>query len=279
MPAMLRTIAFLLLASFGTAAAAESFDIAAPIAGQTGKTWFDIAKIIVPDLHWQGERAVGASSIPLRNLDPADDEIARPEAQFVILSVQVEEIEAEGRRLTLASFGLGPADGWAIGIEALALFDENFVLLDAINIGQDQFTELRGSPIRIARDSEAVLSYSEHFNSNQTYGHYALIMVKDGRLETIDTIGVLSDRWCGHERTQSLDASAADAGAGYWPITVTVTDVLTTEGQGECGEDAADEEPFENTVSATYNWSASMGFYVADREALDQLAEVNRNRY
>lgn len=276
---MLRPIAFCFFALAAVpASACDCHELSDPVAGHPGKTWFDIAKAIVPDLHWQGERAVGSTSVPLRYVDPDEEEEALPERQFIVHGLEVKPLLAEGRALTLVSFGLGPADGWAIDIEALALFDETLVLLDAINIGQDKTTGTRGAPIRISATDEAVLTYSEHFNSNQTYGSYALVMVKGGKWQTIGTISTLSDRWCAHQRTQTLDVSAPEAGAGRWPITVTVTDTQTFDETMDCGDQVA-EPDFTRIYATTYRWSASMGAYVADGEGFAGLHAINQERY
>ena len=271
----------LLIAVLGLAAlpaTAERFELGQPVPGQAGKTWFDAVKLVVPDLIWQGDNATGATSIPLRSVDSNDNELASPEAEFIVHGVDVEPLLAEGRALTLVSFGLGPAAGWAAEIEALAVFDENLALLDAINIGQDKLNEIRGTPIRISAADEAVLTYSEHFNSNQTYGLYALLMVKDGKFQTIDIVGTLGDRWCGHERTQALAVSSQDAGIGYWPITVTVTAVQKATADKDCGDEVR-QPGFERTYATTYNWSASMGVYVTEGEGFAALAEENSERY
>jgi hypothetical protein len=274
---MTRLLFALALALFAIPAAqAENLDD--PIAGHPGKTWYDLIRAVVPDLSPSGE---GSKTIPLRYVEDLgdSDEDPVPEGPFVVHDAETRTIRAEGRQLTVLSVDIGPAEGWAASIEALALFDEEFKLLDAINVGQDRFNELRADAIPISARDEALLTYSEHFNSNQTYGSYALVMVRDGRWQTIDTVSTLSDRWCGHERTQSLDVASTKTGAGYWPITVTVTDIQRAQDtDGECG-DEADETDFEKGYAATYNWSASMGLYVADGDSLTALADENSGRY
>lgn len=277
---MIRLVLALVLTAFAPnpALACEACELSDPIAGYPGKTWYDLVKAIVPDLTPEGK---GTDTIALRYVEDLGDADGDPvpEGPFVIYNLESRTIEAEGRRLTVVSVNLGPADGWAASIEALALFDEKLELLDATNVGQDNSNWLQGGPIRISARDEALLIQSEHFNSNQTYDSYALLMVKNGKWQTIDTIWTLGDRWCGHERTESLDVASSEAGAGYWPITVTVTDVQrSTEADEECG-DEADMPDLTETYSTTYAWSASMGLYFADKDGFEALSAINRDRY
>jgi hypothetical protein len=167
-PSMTRLLFALALALFAIPAAqAENLDD--PIAGHPGKTWYDLIRAVVPDLSPSGE---GSKTIPLRYVEDLgdSDEDPVPEGPFVVHDAETRTIRAEGRQLTVLSVDIGPAEGWAANIEALALFDEEFKLLDAINVGQDRFNELRADAIPISARDEALLTYSEHFNSNQTYG-------------------------------------------------------------------------------------------------------------
>ncbi len=279
-PRMLRALTLSLLAvtAVSAAHAGDYFDLEDEIAGHPGKTWYDAVKAIVPDLKPDG---TGTLQIDLPYVVDLGDSDLPPKAvePITVHSVEVQQIEAEGRQLTLVLADLGEADGWASNVEAMALFDENMTLLDAINVGQDKVTELYGEPIRISARDEAVVTHSEHFNSNQTYGAYAVVMVRDGKFQTIDAVDTLGDRWCGHDRSQAIAVSASDAGAGYWPLTITVTDELKRADEGaDCGDEVM-QEPWTETYSQTYNWSASMGLYVAGDEGFAELNAINSERY
>lgn len=272
---MIRTLAFsLVVLASAPAMACDCRELSDPVDGHPGKTWYDLVKTIVPDLTPEGR---GSKVVDLRYVEEIGEEPV-PEGPFVVRSVETRTIEAADRTLTVLSANLGPSAGWAANIEALGVFDENLRLLDVIDVGQDKSTGLVGKPIRISAQDEALLTYSEHFNSNQTYGSYALLMVRNGKWQVIDTISTLSDRWCAHERTQALDVSAPDAGAGYWPITITVTDAQTFDETMDCGDQTA-EPDFTRTYATTYTWSASMGVYVAGEDGFEALSAANRDRY
>lgn len=277
---MIRTLAFCLLslaACFPAAAACDCYNLFEVVPGHPDKTWHDLVKVIVPDLNDSGE---GTEAIELPYVEELGDSDADPvpAGPIRISTVEGKTIQAQGRTLTVMRADLGQADGWATHVVALAVFDEDLKFLDAINIGQDQMTGIAGEPIRISAKDEALLTYSEHFNSNQTYGSYALVMVKEGKWQTIDVVSTLSDRWCAHERTQTLDVSAPDAGAGYWPITIRVLDAQTYDEAMDCGDQVREAE-FTNAFETTYSWSASMGLYVAGEDGFEALGEVNQDRY
>jgi hypothetical protein len=271
------TISLLLFTAISGANAAY-FDLDDPVAGQPGKTWADIVRLIVPDLDANGE---GSTVIDLPYVvDLGDgDPPPQPALPVSVSSIEVEPIRTEGRTLTAMLVDLGGADGWAINVVALALLDEDLKLIDVINVGQDKLNAIRPPLLQISEKDDALLVYSEHFNSNQVYGSYALLMVRDGKFQTIDTYATLNDSWCGHDRKQTLAFDIPPAGAGYWPITATITD---RQAEPDPAEDCGDEVPqpgFENAYSVTYTWSASMGMYVADGEGLNPVYEMNESRY
>jgi len=254
------------------------FDLDEAVAGHPDTTWATLVRQIVPDLNAEG---VARTVIDLRYLvDLGDgDPPPVPQLPLSLSSVVAEPIEVEGRTLTAMLVDLGPAEGWAVNVAALALFDENLTLLDVVNVGQDRLNTLRLPHLRISETSEALLTYSEHGNSNQVYGAYGLIMVRDGTFQVIDTFSTLDDRWCGHLRTQSLAFDSPPAGPGFWPIRAAITDRLADP---DLTEDCGDEivlPGFETTYSVTYAWSAAMGLYVADGDSLDAFYALNEARY
>jgi hypothetical protein len=269
------------LAAAVSAAHAEYYNLGDAVAGHPDAIYFDLAKALIPDLHLDasgGFTGTKALQVPfVQHVDGEED--PTPPEVVNLFSVEAMPFEAEGRDFTLMLAGMGPVDGWVAEYEVLAIFDEDLKLVDALNIGMDRVTEIRDdAPIRISKQDEAILTYSEHFNSNQTYGQQALIFFRHGKLQVIDIIGVFSDRWCGHDQVQELAITSPDAGDGLWPITATVTDTLLVATDEDCGE-AAPEVPFTRSYAATYNWDASLGKYAADSQELDALARYNQGRF
>ncbi len=197
----LTTSLWLLAALSG--ARADYVDLDDAVAGHPGKTWADVVRAIVPDLDADGR---GNTVIDLPYLvDLGDgDPPPQPQLPVSVSSIEVSPIKAEGRSFTTMLVDLGGADGWAVNVVALALLDEDLKLLDVINVGQDKLNAFRPPLLQISDKDQALLTYSEHGNSNQVYGAYGLIMVRDGKFQVIDTYATLDDRWCGHERKQTL---------------------------------------------------------------------------
>jgi hypothetical protein len=281
---MLRALAAALIAITSISAAhAAYYDLHDPVEGHPEVSYFDLVRNIVPDLQQVDLHGVGKTAIEVRYIEDLgeEDENPKPLPDFEIYSVEAMPIQVGGKPWMLMLTDLGPADGWAAHYQVLSLFDEDLTMRDAVNVGQDQLTGL-DALVRVSATDEAVLTYSEHFNSNQTYGAYGWLMVRDGKFQTVDTFYILSDRWCGHLRTQQLSVSAEGAGDGYWPVTVSVADKLEIPAEDVadgCGEDADTEQPFETAYTANYSWSASLGQYITESTDFDRLSEINQVRY
>lgn len=280
---MIRTLAVSLFAfAFAVSAArAEYYELGNAVVGHPDAVYFDLVKALVPDIHLDANGGfTGSQAIQVPSVDHSEDyEDPTPPELASVSSVEAMPFQAEGRAFTLMSVSLGQPDGWVGEYEVLAIFDEDLKLVDAVNIGLDRITEIRGdAPIRISKQDQAVLTYSEHFNSNQTYGQQVLIFFREGKLRVIDIIGVFGDRWCGHDQVQDLIVTAPEAGVGYWPITATVTDTLLVGADDECGE-GSHQMPFKRTYAATYNWDATLEKYVADSDELVMLGRYNASRF
>lgn len=276
---MIRTLLVALALGAAVSPASAAFvDLDDPVQGHPGMTWADVVRHIVPDLDAQGQ---GHKVVELPYLvDLGDgDPPPQPVLPVSVGSIEVEELEAEGRAYTVMLLDLGGAEGWAVTIAPLVLLDKKMALLDVINVGQDRLNALKLPMVRISDRDEAVLTYSEHGNSNQVYGTYGLVMVRNGAFQVIDTFNTLDDHWCGHARTQRLRFDTPSKGPGYWPVRATITDTLVDPDPGEdCGDEAR-EAGFENTYSETYRWSSSLGQYVRDGDGLAPLYEINEGRY
>lgn len=274
---MIRPASLAVLAVFAalSVARAEPYGLAEPVPGQAQAAFLDLLRTVIPDLTDAGT-AEAPLRLPYIARDESDED-PQTEASFSLSGLQSVRIRSEGREVTLVLADLGQADGWVSHVELLAAFDENLRLLDAINVGQDQTTGIAGAPIPISPADDAILTYSEHTNSSQTYGAYGLVMLKDGRFQVIDTVSTLGDRSCGRQRTQELTATAPVDGPGYAPVTLTVNDVQSVLDE-DCDEERA-PPAFEKAYSVTYTWSASLGGYVADSDDFAELNLENQDRY
>lgn len=81
-----------------------------------------------------------------------------------------------------------------------------------------------------------LVTTSAHFNSGQGYKISPIILIRNDRLELIDTVMMLDELVCTHGRVQTLTVAT---GAYYEPfadIVAAVTDTITPADQ-DCGED------------------------------------------
>jgi len=260
-------------------AGAESASILEPVPGHPEMRWFDLLASVVPGLQLEGDRAVGEAVVDIPHIAGEGYLNDAGPTSFDLRSVSFEMIEAEGRERLLVLASLGGTEFDVAGTEVLALFEADLTYLDAVQVGFDRFTGFREPPaVRIGPDDEAVMVDSSHFNSSQNYSNSTLLFVRDGKLQLVDTVFTFGDRGCNFAQQQTLSVIADENGEGeYWPITAKVVEIRTVS--NECEEAETVDPPFSRAVSVTYTWSTSLGGYVADSEALAELAQQTSERF
>lgn len=277
---MIRTalLALLVLLAGVSAGQAGYFDLSDPIEGHPGKTYFDLARSIVTDLHMEGDLAVGEVAIPVRHI--VDGYGGRPPARIELSGLIAVPFRGEAHLGTLALIDLGWSDDRVEPTAVLALFDERLRLVDAVDVGMDRQVGIQGEPFKISDWNEAVAVYSSHHNSNQSYDQYAVVFFRNGRFQLVDTVSTFGDHNCGQSHHQSIAFSSAPAAEGddFWPITVTVKDKLEVDLTVTC-EDMDYDEPFERSTAVTYRWDDVREAYQPDSDALERLAETSSERY
>jgi hypothetical protein len=282
-PTFVQLVVFLLFALLAPAAAtageASSADLGAEVPGLEHVIYFDLVRQLVPDLAAVGDGYEGHKVIDVRHI--AGDEMKSTPAETVRPSrVDVLPVRSDGKDRLLLMLDLGQSEDAAQGYEILALF--NIVgepkLLDAAEVGSDQFTSFR-EPDRISlgEGKDLVLTQSSHFNSNQTYIDSALILIRNDSLQLVDSIFTFHDRACSFVRDEVLDVRAGDRdGRTYSDIVVTVTE--TTALADPICEGDQPPPPGTRTVSATYRWDAAASRFVPDSDAIEKLEQENMER-
>ena len=259
-----------------TAALADDVDRVQPGDRFTGDvTYADLIRQIVPDF----DAANGAKGqmLDLRRLDSGDVEQASL-APFKISSVPVVLFDDAGEPRLLMLLGLGMAVDSPEGLAIAALFDGNapYALMDAANVALDRWTGFAEPGHLVSPTGQDVfVIYSEHFNSNQTYGFHTLMTADGGRLAAIDTISTFDERLCAGETTQRARFAFGDGPAE--PILATV-EIESIPSGGDCGESAA-LDASKRTISVTYGRDAATGAYTADSDAFERLRQENEQRY
>ncbi|MBX3570385.1 MAG: hypothetical protein KF914_20150, partial [Rhizobiaceae bacterium] len=250
------------------------------IPGHGPTTYLDLMRLVVTDLARDGNGYAGRTLAPVRTLD-ADVQAAEPPAQIGITGVETIGPGGQGgdEVLLLADFGgnVGSAEGYAV----LGLFDLSGVprLRDAVNVAHDRFTSFnQPAVLAVAEGATLVLSRSSHFNSNQSYVTTALLLVRDGRIEPVDTVFTFDETGCDFERRQALSFAAKGA-SGSRPADFDVTVTETTRPAADPCGDGPVPAASTRTIAVTYAWNTAEGRYQPSSDALLQLAAENAERF
>jgi hypothetical protein len=253
-------------------------DTAVTVHGVT--TYLDLARHFVPDIKNTGNGYAGTKRIKIRHIAGPDHD-NEDATSFGFYDIARVMMKTDGKDRLLVLFDFAQAAQTAQGVAVLALYDiaHQPVLLDAADIGFDQSTYFFDQALMpVAEGSDVILTMSSHFNSSQSYVTQSMIMVRNDKLELIDTAMLFGDRNCGVDRQQTI-AYAANPSQGkpYAPIKVTVND--TTSAIEEDCADLAPAQLGKREIKVTYTWDAPAGKYVPDSDALDRLAKENESRF
>ncbi|TPK94351.1 MULTISPECIES: hypothetical protein [unclassified Mesorhizobium] len=274
--------ACLLLPCLWTVALAQAVsfpELNSAVPGHQDVTYFDLAKMIVPDLKAGDDGFyTGSAPIEMRDILGGNDGGSPPET-VNLPNAAVLAIKAGGKDRLAMLLDLGQAQDSAEGFAVLALYDLTGKpkLLDAVNVGTDQSTYFRDpAKLAISPDEEALITMSTHFNSNQGYVGTILILVRDDRFEPIDQINTFDENVCAYKRTQDLSFQTHAGDKPYAAIEVTVTDA--TKPSGESCEEPAPAAA-SHDISVIYHWDKAKSRYLRDSDAFEKLSAENAERF
>lgn len=273
-------LAFLLLPPTSRLSNAQgvSFpELDASVLGLEGVIYLDLVRQLIPDLALNGTVYEGHDVIEVRNL--AGPGGTKPPATINLYNVATLDVASDGKERRLLLVDLGQASDSAEGFAILALYDLAGApkLVDAANVAYDRNTSF-GDPGRLplGEGKDAVITMSTHFNSGQGYVTTVLILIRNDRLELIDSIFTFDEKFCSFTRVQQPSLRRVDRGGKtYGGIEVTVNETTASTGQDCEGEKAP--EPGTRTIAATYRWDGER--FAADSDALGKLAEENAERF
>ncbi len=263
----------------GRAATPDLPEVTGAVAGHPGVTYLDLLREAIPDLAYNAaDKQVEGHLKSLRHImgkgaggDPPDP--------VVVDFIEVRHIKAGGRPRLVVLAGLGQAEDSAQSATLLALFDDAAKprLLDAVDVGVDKDTGFNDHPSQIALGpgDDALVTYSEHSNSNQSYQARLVIFVRGDRLRLIDDIFVLSDNACGYQRDET-PVFATQPATPYATVLVAVTERLKRLDEDCSGQ--AVPRPYVRAYHAAYRWDAAKGAFVG-RGDLVRLDKLNRGRF
>jgi hypothetical protein len=105
--------------------------------------------------------------------------------------------------------------------------------------------------LQIAADSLALVTSSWHSNAGEYYVTNALVFLRGGKLEPIDTFSAYSETSCGLLSRQSYAFSSA-LGSPYYAVTAALSYIGGTP----------TVEPYDHSVTKTYHWDSGENRFV-----------------
>lgn len=276
----MRLVCSVLLACFSAPVWASEHVADTPVPGGAGLTAHDLLVKVMPDLERNDTDLAGSQPVTLRLLLEPEFE-AYPHNIISVDSVQLQPLGSGGEDHLLLLASLGPGEFAVADVVLLALFDEDFDLLDAANVGLDRVTSFGEPPLlQIGRNSEAVIITNQHWNSNQAYSDIALIGVHEERLTMLASFFMLSDQACGFANTQSVEFSTLAEGPGPWPLVAILHEERTLDPACDPGQELAPASS--QRLELTLNWDENVGHYIHTPEgawALEQWRRATEARF
>ena len=262
-------------------AAATTADAVVP--GHPGVTYLALLRHLVPDLARTDPQAAGPAQIeghlakPLSHVAGADNGGDAPDP-VVLGTVEMQRIKVGGRPRLLILADLGHSDDRVAGTSVLALFDDAPVprLLDAVDVGMDRDTGFsERERLTLGPGDDAVVVYSEHFNSLQTYGFHTVVFARRDRLAMVAQVFTLSSRMCGWQRTEDPTFTVRpDPGRPYGQVSVAIRVAVTREPDEDCGQPVPRASA--RTWRGAWRWDGRRGRWAGGSAALDRLDKQNR---
>jgi hypothetical protein len=257
-----------------------SVDLEGLAPGHPRVTWRQLLQAVAPDLKDQGDDVVGHVPEPLRHLAGKGEGGDLPDPQ-VFTELESATLKVGGRVYLALVADLGPSDDRVASNTLLALFDASPTpkLLDAAAVGLDRLTGFNDPDrIRIGPGDEALITYSEHFNSSQTYAQRLVVFAHDGKLERIEQLSDLSERDCGYEIDETPTfATHPDKDRRYWRIEITQHETLKPDPSEDC--DKRPPRAYHHTYREVLRWDDDKGRYVVVSSSLGKLDKRDRARF
>jgi hypothetical protein len=281
--------AFVLLccALLAKASAAEivSAGLSDAVPGHPGLAYLDLVRQIAPDL--APAKDGSAAGHLAAELHFADGEWSADAGEPVTIDhVTALALRAEGKEQLALLVDLGDGGDRAESFTALALYDDAPTpkLLDIADASYDQFTIFGDPPLLdLSADDQAILVRNTRSNSNQDSEVTEFLFIRNDRIAAIGDVLAFSDWNCKfkHRQTSSFD-TVPDPGKPYAGVRASVLDEVVAQDEnyeGMCGDNEKHPTLHARTVSATWRWDAGAEKFVADSDALEELAKDDTDRF
>ena len=262
----------------------EAFtDAGDKVAGHPDLTYLDLVKQGVPDLAPSADGKSLEGSLPdtLRELAGKDSDDDPPDpATLSDLETLPFRSGDQPRLALLADFGHN--DERVEDFALLMVFDaagRTPRLLDAGFVGIDKDTAFSEHPlIALGAGDEAIVTYSEHFNSNQTYAGWMVSFLHGRQLLMVTQEHLLSERLCGYERDETPVFSTRAVPRGpYRELDMTVTEEVTHNGE-DCGDDKIPPVS-KHVYRDSWRWDVRAGRFVQRLNGVARLDKKNEARF
>ncbi len=248
------------------------------VPGASSATFFDLARSFVPDLQPDGMGWTG-HALDAKLSKRLDLETDWPEG-LAIDGVETVTFGSGTNRRLAVLFDFGPLSEEPLAPAILALYsaEREPRLLDAVDVGLDRETGLVSPVVLDLGDgAQALVSESSHWNSNQTYRTTSIVLADTDRLQNIDDILTLSERYCGLNRLQEPAISVEPEKAGGRAAIQVEVKIYDEKVEESCDTQVTPSET--RTVSVLYRWNSETKSYRPDSQDLEKLAEENEKRF
>lgn len=240
-------------------------------------TYLDLARHFVADLHGEGNDYKGGKIRRVRHAAGRDSENTDLSLAVIDHAERLDLVSGGERRMALL-FDFGQDGGFAQSFTVLALYalDGEVRLLDAVDVGLDQWTSPNESPVLPLASGESVLVFrSSHFNSQEAYLFTTLLLVRNDRLATIISYFTLD--WQGCDDNDSVKQASSFrtlARRKHIPDTIEVSVTASKIRGGDyCGEPVV--EVSKRKQSVRFKWDSKLGRYRVPKDSLQRLQQAN----
>ena len=253
------------------------------VPGHPGVTYLDLLKQAIPSLaaNDANHDIEGHLARPLRHLAGKTYEGDPPDPVVVGLIEDVR-FRAAGKPRIAILVDLGADPDRAYDTALLALYDDASKpkLLDVVDVGVDKEVSF-GEPAKLplGPGDDALVAYSEHFNTSATYEARVLAYVRHDQWRLVDNVFLFADRACGWDREETPSwSTAAVAGAPYREIDVKVVETLTRAKDADCGDDKI-PRPYVRVWHGAWRWDAKKQDFIELPDTLRRLDKLNAARF
>ena len=264
--------ALVLLAGLAAAGAAEIND---PAPGLAGVTYFDLVKLLIPDLAPVGRGgASGSLLLPRRGL-----ETAAPRSQNLVIAapraILPLDLPASGKQLALI-VELAPAQGPDDTTAILMLVDlqRDLHLLDAIQLNDETTPAPKIAVAGELAERAPLLEFtSERAFAGGRIAATELAFIRDGHFAPLAQFSTLSEAGCGFRRSQSADIKLTGTASPYRAAQVRIVDRIAA---AEGCKDKPKLRPGDKTYVTTYAWSRAAQRFTPSNSDMALLERDNR---